>query len=253
MFIMYIDEAGDTIPLSQSWKKFLALTGCIIDESQKIAIEKLLRKVKKEFYFDEDVEIKSNFLRYANPDLKEHSPLKLHDRWKYDELEAKITDFLKKIPVTLISVVIDKNAFWQKYPAQNPYATAYTFLSERFQKFLEEKWKNGICILDPREWQVIKTNLDKEIDQVHHSLRWNKSSFWNHCPNIIERILFSTSDLTVWIQIADLYCYPVYHIFEYNKKPEDAKTYAKQLRFLVYRGFSPSLSQRVIRGSEETD
>lgn len=40
---------------------------------------------------------------------------------------------------------------------------------------------------------------------------------------------------------------------KYNKKPEDAKTYAKQLRFLVYRGFSPSLSQRVIRGSEETD
>lgn len=221
MFIMYIDEAGDTIPLSQNGKSFLVLTWCIIHESDKILIEEKLRKIKKEFYYNEDIEIKSNYLRYANPDLKEYSPLKLHDRWKYDELEAKITVFLKEIPVTLISVVIDKKEFRQKYPAQNPYATAYTFLSERFQKFLEDHKKNGICILDPREWQVIKTNLDREIDEVHHSLRWNKSSFWNHCPNIIERVLFSTSDLTIWIQIADLFCYPVFHIFEYKKNPED--------------------------------
>ncbi|MBU0650002.1 DUF3800 domain-containing protein, partial [Patescibacteria group bacterium] len=31
MNLMYIDESGDTIPLSQNGKKFLVLTGCIID------------------------------------------------------------------------------------------------------------------------------------------------------------------------------------------------------------------------------
>ena len=141
MYIMYIDEAGDTIPLSQAGKKFLVLTGCIIHEKDKLGIEHSLRAIKKKFYFDEDIEIKSNYLRYANPDLSEKSPLKLNDRGKYNELEADITQFLKDIPVTLISVVIDKHAYWQKYPAQNPYSTAYTFLSERFQKFLETSVK----------------------------------------------------------------------------------------------------------------
>ncbi len=217
MHIMYIDEAWDTIPLSQDGKKFLVLTGCIIHEKDKLTIEHRLRAIKKKYYFDEDIEIKSNYLRYANPDIKDiKSPLKLNDRGKYNELEDTITQFLKDIPVTLITIVIDKHAYWQKYPAQNPYATAYTFLSERFQKYLEiQEDTLGICIVDPREWQVIKTNLDKEIDAVHHRLRWNANYFGEKCSNIIERVLFSPSDLTIGIQIADLYCYPVYHAYEY--------------------------------------
>ncbi len=129
------------------------LTGAIIHENDKLVIEHRLRAIKKRFYFDEDIEIKSNFLRYANPDIKNiKSPLKLNDRGKYNELEDSITQFLKDIPITLITIVIDKYAYWQKYPAQNPYATAYTFLSERFQMFLENQENSlGICIVDPRE------------------------------------------------------------------------------------------------------
>lgn len=48
-------------------------------------------------------------------------------------------------------------------------------------------------------------------------MRWSSNGFWTKCPNIIERLLFSTSDKTIGIQLADLYCYPIYHIFEYNK------------------------------------
>lgn len=219
MYIMYIDEAWDTIPLSQNGKKFLVLTGCIVHETEKLGIENRLREIKKSFYYDEDIEIKSNYLRYANPDIPDiKSPLKLNDREKYNELEAKITEFLKNIPVTLITVVIEKNAYWKKYPAQNPYATAYTFLSERFQMFLESQEDQlGICIVDPREWQVMKTNLDKEIDSLHHRLRWKPNYFGNKCSNIIERVLFSPSDLTVGIQIADLYSYATFHAYEYDE------------------------------------
>ena len=30
-------------------------------------------------------------------------------------------------------------------------------------------------------------------------------------------MLFATSDQTIGIQISDLYCYPIYHVFEYDK------------------------------------
>lgn len=214
---MYIDESGDTIPLSQKGKKFLILTGCIIFEEDIPQIERDFRDIKTKFFQDPDVEVKSNFLRYANPDLKESSPIKLHDRTKYDELEKDVSQFLSNLPVTLFSVVIDKSSYWEQYPSQNPYDIAYIFLLERFQMFLEEKKAYGICIIDPREGQVEKSFIGQELDRIHNKMRWHKDGFWTQCPNIIERLLFSTSDKTVGIQIADMYCYPIYHIFEYNK------------------------------------
>ncbi|NCU31848.1 MAG: DUF3800 domain-containing protein, partial [Candidatus Moranbacteria bacterium] len=134
------------------------------------------------------------------------------------ELEDEVTKFLKEIPITLYSIVIDKNSYWEQYPSQNPYDIAYIFLLERFQKFLKEQNGLGICIIDPREGQVEKTFIGKELDSIHNKMRFEDGDFWNKCPNIIERLLFSTSDKTVGIQIADLYCYPIFHMFEYNKE-----------------------------------
>lgn len=218
---MYIDESGDTIPLSQKGKKFLVLTGCIIDENNIIEIETKLRTIKQNFFQNPDVEIKSNFLRYANPDLDESSPIKLHSQEKYDELESDISKLLKEIPVTLYSVVIDKEEYWKQYPAQNPYEVAYVFLLERFQKYLDQHDAYGICIIDPREGQVEKHYIGHDLDRLHNKMRWNPSGILNKCPNIIERLLFSTSDKTIGIQLADLYCYPIFHIFEYNKTKDE--------------------------------
>lgn len=221
MKIMYIDESGDTLPISQKGKKFLVLTGCIINENDIPNTENKLRNIKTKFFQNPDIEIKSNFLRYANPDLKESSPIKLNDRAKYDELESKMTDFLKNIPVMLYSVVIDKEGYWKQYPSQNPYDIAYVFLLERFQKYLEKEKAYGICIIDPREGQVEKHYIGQELDRLHNKMRWGPSGILNKCPNIIERLLFSTSDKTIGIQIADLYCYPIFHVFEYNKKQDE--------------------------------
>ena len=68
MYLMYIDESGDTIPLSQKGKKFFVLTGCIVSDRDRLKIEEDLRVIKKKYFQNEDIEIKSNFLRYANPE-----------------------------------------------------------------------------------------------------------------------------------------------------------------------------------------
>jgi hypothetical protein len=219
---MYIDESGNTASFQEEGTKILVLTGCIINEIDKIKIECKFREIKEKYYFNPDIEIKSNFLRYANPDIIDiNSPIKIHSRKKYDALEKDITEFLKEINISLISIVIDKKAYWERYPAQNPYDAAYIFLLERFQTFLQFKDSLGLCIIDPREGSVEKKHIDKELDKVHNLVRWEDGGFWKKCPRIIERILFSSSDLTVGIQICDLYCYPFFNIFEYNKKKED--------------------------------
>jgi len=218
---MYIDESGDTAPISQKGKRFLILTGCIVDDKDRVGIEAELRIIKKKYFQDEDIEIKSNFLRYANPDIALNSPLKLHDRTQYNNLEAEITKYLQSLPVDLISVVIDKPAYWEQYPSQNPYEIAYLYLLERFQKYLKSKNSLGVCIIDPREGQVEKTFIGDSLEKIHHAMRWRDGQLWSKCPNIIERLLYSTSDGTIGIQIADLFCYPIFHVFEYNKMAKE--------------------------------
>jgi len=39
--------------------------------------------------------------------------------------------------------------------------------------------------------------------------------------DIVEKLFFSQSNNTVGIQLADLYCYPIFNIFEYNKKANE--------------------------------
>lgn len=221
MYLMYIDESGDTIPLSQKGKKFFVLTGCIVSDRDRLKIEEDLRVIKKKYFQNEDIEIKSNFLRYANPDLEQSSVLKLHDREMYNQLEAEIKTYLVSLPVTLIAIVIDKDAYWKQYPAQNPYDIAYLYLLERFQLFLKQQDALGLCVIDPRVGTVEKSFVGDSLKDIHHAMRWHDGKIWSKCPNVVEKLLYSTSDDTIGIQIADLFCYPIYHIFEYGKKPEE--------------------------------
>lgn len=237
---MYIDESGDTIPLRQNGKKFLVLTGCVFHESKIQKIENYFRKIKQKYYQNYEIEIKSNFLRYANPDLKQSSPLKLKSREKYDELEKDISNFSKTINCVLFAIVVHKKAYWKKFPAQNPYDTAYMLLLEQFEKYLDENKSLGICIIDPREGQVEKHFIGDELTKIHNKMRFEKTDFGEKCPRVIEKLLFSQSDKTIGIQIADLFCYPIFHIFEYNKKIKEywrfdeltmKKLYTKNGRF----------------------
>lgn len=222
MKLIYIDESGDTTPLSQDGSTWLVLTACVIDEQDRQKIEKDLRIIKREFYGNEDIEFKSNFIRCANPDVSHDSPLKLHDRQKYNELENRLAAYLKNLPIVLISAVINKKYYWSKYPSQNPYDAAYMFLLERIQIHLEETKNLGIVIIDPREGRVEKRFIGDRLECLHHKMRFN------HYPiskkptqNIVERLLYSDSKNTIGIQIADLYCYPTYHVFQYEKNPSD--------------------------------
>lgn len=223
MYIMYIDESGDTIKLENKGKHHLVLAGCIVKDVDKVSLEQKFRDIKMKYFSKPDIEVKSNFLRYANPDIAFESPLKLSYREKYDELEREITTFLVEAPTKLLAAVIDKDKYWSKHPNSDPYHRCYISLLYRFQVFLEEVEDFGICIIDPREGRVDKNFIGNDLDKLHNYLRWEMLpiSKLSNSLRVIERLLFSTSDKNVGIQIADLYCYPIFHIYEYSKKPEN--------------------------------
>ena len=223
MHLVYIDESGDTSPISQNGSRYFTLSAFIVDERGRKEIEINLRNIKHEFYQNPDVEFKSNYIRYANPDITSaDSPLKLHSRVRYNDLEAKLANYLKEIPGAVLSVVIDKGYYWNRYPAQNPYEAAYMFLLERVQMYLSDISALGIVIIDPREGRVEKKFVGDNLEDLHHRMRFNNSHLWQiNTTSIVERLLYSDSASTIGIQIADLFCYPIFHIFEYEKEPRD--------------------------------
>ncbi len=229
MKLVYIDESGDTTALSQAGTSWFVLSAYIIDEVDRVKVETDLRDIKYEFYKDRDIEFKSNFIRYANPDIpKQESPLKLHSRERYNDLEGELTKFLARLPGSVLSVAIEKKSYWDKYPSQNPYTAAYMFLLERIQMYLHDNSSLGIVIIDPREGRVEKSFIGDHLERLHHMMRFRTSHVWQtSTPNVVERLLYSDSSSTIGIQIADLYCYPVFHIFEYNKEPSAYWRYEK--------------------------
>ncbi len=56
------------------------MTGCIIHEDDIQQVQEKFRQIKKDFFQNEEIEVKSNFLRYANPDINIDSPLKLNSK-----------------------------------------------------------------------------------------------------------------------------------------------------------------------------
>lgn len=115
---------------------------------------------------------------------------------------------------------MDKAHYWSKYPSQNPYDAAYMFLLECLQIFLDESKSLGIVIIDPREGRVKKRFIGDGLERLHHKMRFGNMPISNKpTPNIVERLLYSDSQNTIGIQIADIYCYQVFHIFEYDKEP----------------------------------
>ncbi len=61
MYLMYIDESGNTASFQEGGTKILVLTGCIIYETNKIEIETKFRSIKEKYYLNPDIEIKYNY------------------------------------------------------------------------------------------------------------------------------------------------------------------------------------------------
>lgn len=237
MKLTYIDESGDTQPISQGGSKYFVLAAYVVDEEDRRSIENDLRAIKHEFYSDFDIEFKANFIRNANPDISNRtSPLKLNSRERYDDLEAQLAFYLRGLPGDVLVVVIDKKSYWHRYPSQNPYEAAYMFLLERLQKYLERCQSLGIVIIDPREGQVDKHFIGDHLEGLHHQMRFRPSHIWRVRPSrVVERLLYSDSASTIGIQIADLFAYPVFHIFEYDKEPESYWRYVAVTSPKLYR------------------
>ncbi len=243
---MYVDESGSTSPFSPSnnssrvAEKHFVLSGCLVTGAELQRLSVLFRDFKKRFFDGQDLELKSNSVRYASPDRPHGSsgPLAefFPDAHRYQIFQEGLRGLLRGAQVKLLLAVVDKSQTLHSKDYSGPqeaiYQWSYTQLLSSFQKYLEEHDDHGICIADPRQG-----NVDKGLMRMHDVVRWNESPNWKKCDRIVEKLLFSESSSTLGIQLSDLLGYPIYHHLKYGLGHKGSKTWLSLSRLKLLKPY----------------
>ncbi len=155
-----------------------------------------------------DCEVKSSLFR--SPNARKSSPFfsKINQE-DIDKLQTGFYNQLDSVKAVLISVVIDKRVLDKNTSPVEMHQKAYEFLLERIRnhmKFNHPRHK-AIIIMDDTG-----KNLNRNIAMLHAKFQREGSEIMKF-GNIIEYPLFTASELSNGIQLADLCAYNVFRAF----------------------------------------
>jgi hypothetical protein len=199
MYVMYVDDSGS--PNAKDDTKFYVITGAIVHETDLNQIEGMIQHYKKENF---------NLPEYLDAEIHVHDIYKgqrefrtLTKEKKYALLDS-LYDTIRLLPVTLISVGINKETMNSTMPNWSIFTAAWTFLCERFDMFIDDNGNNvnkGIIIVDKSS-----KIPEREITNVVSRLRRFGSNF-QAIDTLAEEPIFIDSHLREGIQVADACAY----------------------------------------------
>ncbi len=220
MYLFYIDESGSRdIGLftngGNTPNHVYVLTAVGLYENDWNKFDRDISHLKLDIIKDNkldlelsDCEVKSSLLR--NPNARKSSPFfsKISQE-DIDTLQEGFYNQLDSAKAVLISVVIDKRVLNEDTSIEKMHQKAYEFLLERIRnhmKFNHPSHK-AIIIMDDTG-----KNLNRNIAMLHAKFQREGSEIMKF-SNIIEYPLFTASELSNGIQLADLCAYNVFRAF----------------------------------------
>ena len=208
LYILYVDDSGSPNPKDSS--DYYVISGIIVHELDIRNLERNTQNYKDNF-----------FKEYSNCEIHVHDIYKSQKEFssltlkrKYELLDS-LYNFINTLPITVISIGIDKLEFIKKYPQPDIFSSAWTFLTERFDNYISDNGNNinkGIIIVDKSS-----KIPEKDICKVVNRLR-KTGSYYQSIYHIVEEPIFIESDLREGIQIADACAYcTLKHLTGYDK------------------------------------
>ena len=205
---MNIDDAGSSNTKDSS--RYYVLSGTIIDEKDYKPIKQEIFQYKLNHFKDD----------YIDAEIHVHELYKSQDPFssvllkeKYQLLDA-LYETISKLPITIITVAIDKAFFELFYENWNLFNTAWSILFQRFDSYLENfstKSKGKI--------RIDKSTKDqhKQISKIINSLQKDLISS-HRINNVIDDPFFVSSESSESIQVSDAvgYC-TLKHLTKFNK------------------------------------
>ncbi|MGH7908716.1 MAG: DUF3800 domain-containing protein [Thermodesulfobacteriota bacterium] len=219
---MYVDESGTKS--TRDDEIWYILAGVIVSEIHWRPVNDKVDHLKRELFPDgniEKIELHASMIRKKTGMFS-----KFNDEGAKNIL-LKLYQLIKDLPVTIIAIAINKRDLVLNYQDRDPLTDAWTFLAERFHKFLAKNYDQtgvvsyGLLVIDERT----KPD-DREVRQLLRSLRTYGSGY-QAVDNVIEDPVSSPSHLRNIIQLADAVAYCV---LRYVKHDADFNQYFEIIR-----------------------
>lgn len=200
MYFFYVDESGNPDghhePLRNGETPLFSLNSICLKEEHWRNIDRDYHRLKRRFFAQEIGAREAQYWEIKGSELTGHHN---RDNRRDHAFIKYVLSLCAKYQGSLFSIVFLKN------PAKptnktSLYTMALQYLVERFQSFLEERApnENGLIIIDSRIH-----NLNLEVAKSHLSFVFGHNTGKN-CDKIIEAPLFTDSQLTCGLQIADI-------------------------------------------------
>ena len=197
MFLMYIDESGNTgTNYKDKDQPFLTMSGVIVKDTDWIRIDSEITELKQKLFKSTDVEIHAALM--YNPRKRTHF---WGERSLVENLKSleSIVDFMVRSEIKLISCNISKQNIKNHLGGDmkvDPYYFGLIVLSYWFDMFL---------ISDNSRGSIITDRIDSIDERITHSIL-NILRFTDeyNITNIIERPLKTDAKMSNLVQIADV-------------------------------------------------
>lgn len=212
----FLDESGQR-EYGKATDNYYVVSGLILREEFVDALSHEFCGLKRAFFRDPGVEIKSNWLRIPGERKKRYCD-------RYGITENKITAFVEALynwilatDVVFISGVVDKALMQKQYiKPHNPSALGYQVFLQRFQKFLATRHSEGSIIIDDFTGASIAGNKWRDLLKKQHAkLRQNGCNYTGmKFDNISDSLNFADSQAVPLIQVADIAAYNTFRQFK---------------------------------------
>jgi len=214
MYLMYIDESEKDN--YSDGLNYYNLVGIIVNEKDWVTVDNALTKLKIEFFPNippEKIEFHAKEIRNGN-NIYSHI-----DNEKRKELFKRFFEVLKELPISIISILVNKSEIIKKQIRFNPIAeNSWKYLLERFDNFVIEGNKKkgneefGLLIIDSEG-----ERYDTELRALIRKIIKSGTSYHTDFKNIVEDALFTYSHWRNLTQIADMVAYCIVKYKESNE------------------------------------
>jgi len=210
--IIFIDESGQR-EYGEHTDPYFVNCGVIVDKNDIAKYETELRGLKRAFFSDPNVEIKSHWLRRPEKAAERYLKKNKIELNRLKEFVEAMYRWIENAEITFIASVIDKPALLEKY--KHPWhssTVAYRILIQRYHKYLEENQVEGETIFDDisgktkagNEWKKLLYNQHKALQEKGCKLTGMKF------PLLKGELEFKDSAEYTLLQLADLAAYNVF-------------------------------------------
>ena len=245
MYFFYFDESGSRDPsigtpekpkdhlyvllavgmFEYQWRPFDNAISML-----KLELADHLHQAGKDRFELADCEVKSTWVRNAGAS-KRRSPF-LH-ALSTDDLTSLTDIYYQQVverKTRVIATVIDKRYLYEDTTQETLHKTAYEFVLERIQNYMNEyhgRKHQALIVMDDTNKQLNRTVAMK------HALFQRVGNQNMNFPAIVEYPFFTRSELSNGVQLADLLAYNVYRAF---RDENLAYPYFDMLLPNIYRG-----------------